>query len=302
MSLTDRDLTSPLPLDADRLNEIHEQLWVANEQFRAQAQVQNGLIQERVYDFAAPYSVLMQHQARYSFVTEAVADKDVLDVACGSGYGSYGMFALGRARSVMGADLDADAVRYARARYAETIKASAGRLRYVCTDACAPWTDETFDVITSFETIEHVPAPDALLDNLGRMLRSDGTFYVSSPIRESGTLKDRPLNPFHIREWSLDEFVALLREYYETVDAFGQVWVLDQRMGRFRMPGVLERRKLRKGGVNPMEWPAWASNVYALDSIPEIIRGQGPRYVVLRCRGLKRDRSTANIRRLAYGD
>ena len=77
----------------------------------------------------------------------------------------------------------------------------------------------------SFETIEHVPYPDRVLTSLAQMLAEDGVLYISSPVRRGGRLQDAPGNPFHVREWTTEEFTALLGHFFQKIDAFGQNWM-----------------------------------------------------------------------------
>ena len=72
---------------------------------------------ERVYDFSGPRSIYMEHLWRYKFAAERTRGRRVLDMACGSGYGSHYLATQGGAQHVTGVDIDPDAIRYARLRY-----------------------------------------------------------------------------------------------------------------------------------------------------------------------------------------
>lgn len=56
------------------------------------------------------------HLARYRFASRSAAGKDVLDIACGVGYGSELLMAAG-AKSYTGVDINADEIAYARETY-----------------------------------------------------------------------------------------------------------------------------------------------------------------------------------------
>lgn len=218
-----------------QIEELMTQQWMLREEFKAYCALHNGHIEERIIDFAAPDWLLQEHLNRYRFASAYVANRNVLDMACGTGYGSHYLYKSGSAASVLGADIDTVAVRYANLRYAQE------GLSYRVVNACTKWTDTTFDTVVSFETIEHVPEPEAMLKNVAMMLNDTGTFVVSTPIRQQGSLDTKPLNPHHIREWSLVEFTRLLLEYFQEVEVYGQFFVQRKRVGIVPLPNKVVR-------------------------------------------------------------
>lgn len=157
-----------------------------------------------------------EHWHRYLFASPLVAGREVLDIACGEGYGSA---LLARsARHVTGADLASDVIAHARARYA-----SCANLAFREADCAAlPFADASFDAVVSFETIEHVAAQQAFLDEVRRVLRSDGIFILSSPNKVEYADKRGVVNAFHVRELSRDELAALLAPRFEHSAWYGQ--------------------------------------------------------------------------------
>lgn len=172
--------------------------------------------------FASPW-LRNQHLARYRWAAEVAMGRRVLDLACGSGYGSALLLAAG-ARSVVSADLSAEAFLEAeRARTGE----NGPRLRAVRADAARlPFRDGVFDLYVSFETIEHVAADARVVAEARRVLAPDGLFLCSTPEREvispGRSLADRPDNPYHVREYARGEFEALLRPAFSEIEWFGQ--------------------------------------------------------------------------------
>jgi SAM-dependent methyltransferase len=167
-------------------------------------------------------AITLAHLARYTFAGKYVGDKDVLDVACGSGYGGPILCDAG-ARSYLGIDVSPEAISLAEARYRV-----AQRTRFVRDDACCLSTvpDSSVDTVISFETVEHLPDPDRFLSNLRRVLRSRGQLIISTPNRALGSaansLVSKPTNPFHVREWDQQEFKQLLGQHFEIDEVLGQ--------------------------------------------------------------------------------
>ncbi len=157
-----------------------------------------------------------EHWHRYHFAARLVAGRDVLDVACGEGYGSA---LLARtARRVIGADIAAAAIDHARVRYA-----GIGNLEFRQADCMAlPFPDASFDTIVSFETIEHVAAQEAFLDEARRVLRPGGLVVLSCPNKVEYTDKRGVTNEFHVRELYRDELAALLMPRFPHTAWYGQ--------------------------------------------------------------------------------
>lgn len=159
--------------------------------------------------------VRQEHMHRYGWCLDLVAGKDVLDIASGEGFGSA--LLARRARSVIGIDLSGEAVAHATARY------GSGGLSFVRADAAhIPLPDACADVIVSFETIEHVTDQVAVLAEMKRLLRPDGFLVLSSPNIEIYTNRQDHHNPFHTREMTRSEFVALLEAEFPAVEIYGQ--------------------------------------------------------------------------------
>lgn len=151
-----------------------------------------------------------EHVARYMFAAARAAGKPVLDIACGTGYGSRILKDAG-AVSVVGLDVSPDAVTFAKRNHA------LDGIQYVCANAEATDNLGPFDMIVSFETIEHVHDYEKTLKNLYRMLKPGGTMVMSTPNRpvtspNAKTINDRPENDYHVREFDLPEFRAALTQ------------------------------------------------------------------------------------------
>ena len=211
--------------NASRLKNLEDAIWTMSEEAHSFAISSNGQVMERIIESSVPKTTLDEHLNRYKFALPFVKNKKILDMACGTGYGTNYLRQYGDIISAIGLDFDPLAVRYAQLKYANNV------VSFAQGNACVKWTSEIFETIISFETIEHVPDPDAMLTNVTQMLAPNGTFLVSTPIRQNGSLLDKPANQFHIREWNQEEFSTLLHKYFDEVEMFGQIFPLIDRFG-----------------------------------------------------------------------
>jgi len=157
-----------------------------------------------------------EHWHRYHFAAPLVAGLEVLDVACGEGYGSA--LLATRAASVIGADIAQTAVDYARTRYA-----ALANLRFRQADCSAlPFADATFDAVVSFETIEHILVQEPFLDEIRRVLRPDGLLILSCPNKAEYSDRRGVTNEFHVRELYRDELAALIAPRFAHTLWYGQ--------------------------------------------------------------------------------
>jgi SAM-dependent methyltransferase len=152
----------------------------------------------------------IEHLHRYLLAREWCRDKDVLDVASGEGYGTALLAQV--ARRAVGVEIAADTVDHASNAY------KANNLSFVVGDARSlPIPDATFDVVTSFETIEHFAEQRRFLSEIRRVLRPGGLLIVSTPDRDHYSPAESAANPFHVRELTQAEFETLLRSYFAEV-------------------------------------------------------------------------------------
>lgn len=143
----------------------------------------------------------------------------MLDIACGTGYGMRILSEV--ARTVVGADLDVEAVRSAQ-----------GAGPVVVTDGTAlPFRTAALDVVTTFETLEHLEHRGAFLAELARVLAPGGGLVLSTPnATYTRPVDGRPRNPFHVFEYTPEELDAELRGHFGDVQMFGQ-----EISGRFKI-------------------------------------------------------------------
>ena len=154
-----------------------------------------------------------RHLAVYEWIAARAHGRRVVDLACGEGYGSA---VLGRtAASVVGVDANPEAFEHARLKY------SGERLRFE-RNMIELWSGDV-DCVVFLQTIEHVPDPGAVLDRVREQIGPGGVAYVSTPnvLTLAPKGEERSGNPWHVREYRPEEFAALCRRHFGSVDMLG---------------------------------------------------------------------------------
>lgn len=153
-----------------------------------------------------------EHISRYYFAAQFVKSKIVLDVACGTGYGSAFLIDQ-RAKKVTGVDISKEAIEYCNANYKRN------GLEFKIDDCTKMhFENGSFDVVVSFETIEHIEKTGLFLSEVKRVLKKNGLFVVSTP-NKIANLKD---NQFHLHEYTRQEFNDALKNYFSHVTILNQ--------------------------------------------------------------------------------
>jgi ubiquinone/menaquinone biosynthesis C-methylase UbiE len=160
--------------------------------------------------------IWIEHWHRYHFAAALTAGREVLDVACGEGYGAA-LLARSAAR-VVGVDLAPAAIEHAQRTYAQL-----ANLRFVQGSCTAlPLDTASVDVAVSFETLEHIEAQAAFMDELARVLRPGGLLLLSCPNKAEYTDRRHFENEFHVKELYREELAALVGARFPHLRWFGQ--------------------------------------------------------------------------------
>lgn len=170
-------------------------------------------------EWLPPWTVA-EHTARYAFASRFVRGLAVVDCASGNGNGAA-VFLRNDPASLVGLDVDQEAVD------AANVALGGDRASFRRAEATSlPVGDATADVFISLETVEHVEDDRGFLGEVARVLKPDGLFISSTPNRSvtnpGAGLFDRPWNPFHVREYTPQEYLGLLTERFEVIGWYGQ--------------------------------------------------------------------------------
>lgn len=163
------------------------------------------------------------HLERYRFAAQFCKSKRVLDGACGTGYGSVLIGEV--AQQVVGIDCCADTVDYATQRY-QSPHISFQKQHVELT----PFESASFDVVVSFETVEHTLCPKRHIWEIARLLKpSSGRAILSVPNRWG-------LTPYHFFDFDYEMVRGIAATCFEHVTWYYQN--SGTRPGRSRVRGI----------------------------------------------------------------
>jgi 2-polyprenyl-3-methyl-5-hydroxy-6-metoxy-1,4-benzoquinol methylase len=129
----------------------------------------------------------------------------VLDLGCGNGYGSAELSDAGG--RVVALDRITPDAQHRRPRL-EYVRADLGGV---------PLAPRRFDLVVSFQVIEHLSDPTTYLRAIASAMRSEGTALLTTP----NVLQSDRVNPFHVHEYEPDELRRLLLGHFEEVEMLG---------------------------------------------------------------------------------
>jgi SAM-dependent methyltransferase len=148
----------------------------------------------------------VNHLRVYQYVRQFVANKEILDVGCGVGYGTSLLSKF--ASRAIGIDISLAAIKEAYRFYPECefLQMDAESLKF---------PNESFDVAVSTENFEHLPNQETHVSELARIVRKDGFVFIATPNPELTVGQN---NPFHSKENTYSELVELLSKYFGEVE------------------------------------------------------------------------------------
>lgn len=195
------------------------------------------------------------HVIRYYWACNYIKPGDhVLDAACGLGYGAWTIKQLTYASKIVGIDGSQYAIDYARKSFIDKkVEYNLGLLP----DVLSEYPDGSFDTIVSFETLEHVEDPEALLKTFFRLLAPGGRVIVSVPNDWSDESGKDP-NPYHLHVYNHDKLKSQLNAHFILEHAFAQTATqckaIDQNNVWVRRPRALIQTDLNTVSPTECEW------------------------------------------------
>ncbi|MHB8348504.1 MAG: class I SAM-dependent methyltransferase [Acidiferrobacterales bacterium] len=227
------------------------------------------------------YLIYLFHIATYRFSMQYVTGKSVLDFGCGTGYGTH--LVASASLSVTGVDISTDAIMYATAHYPRpniTFQA----VKKVESEQL-PFSDNQFEVVLSFQVIEHVTDTRAYLDEVYRVLQPGGVFIIATPDRTSRLFpRQKPWNIFHVHEYDETHLRSLLESRFKDIESYtmsGKDQIICMELSR--------TKRLR-----------WITLPFTFPGAPEWLRLRGLR--LLRFLNNRRTKLTGNVREFEFDE
>ncbi len=179
----------------------------------------HGAVVERIATGLVSFETYYEHIERYRLARKYARDDwSVVDLATGSGYGSY-YLACQKFAHVLGIDHDVTSVAFAEETYASRIN----NLAFQVGDAGdIPLADNQVDLFVSYETLEHVPEPRLFVQEIHRVLKSNGIVLLSTPNKHLAMQRGDE-NPYHISEMFVEDVMKEMeRAGFELIGLYGQ--------------------------------------------------------------------------------
>lgn len=171
---------------------------------------------ERVIPNTSSNFMYREALARYVFLKKFVKKSDkVVDLGCGTGYGSFLISKY--VKSVVGVDINHEAINYARSNYrAKNLEFKIGDI-YTTSQV-----KHVYDVVCMFEVVEHLSNPTIILKKIKNVLTENGVFIISTPNANFSSPDGKIVTKYHFKEYKYNEFLELLSTVFKDVALYGQ--------------------------------------------------------------------------------
>jgi SAM-dependent methyltransferase len=189
----------------------------------------------------------MRHVVAYEYVLPMAFNMNVVDIGCGEGYGPA--ILASKAESVLGIDIAPEVVAHAR-RYYGSDKVSFEVMDVNRLDV----PDGAFDLAVSFQVVEHLEDESGYFSEMARVLAPGGTAVITTPNRLTiSPGRDKPINPFHLREYTPAELRDVLKKHFGTIRILGMFHAGGLALNE-RVPVVDFIRVYEMSIANPRYW------------------------------------------------
>ncbi|MDF2450172.1 MAG: class SAM-dependent methyltransferase [Bacteroidota bacterium] len=185
-----------------------------------------------------------EHLHRYEEAVRLFSGKKlkVLDIACGSGFGSN--FLVQAGNTVFGGDLSEETISDCKNKFKHS------QLSFEQMDGTAlPYPDIFFDAVISFETIEHTTDYQKMLNEFKRVVKKEGLVILSTPNFLVNSPHGVIINPYHTQEWKYEEVLAILNNTFSDVKLLGQKYsrYSNKPQVKYKIGRIIERLLYTKG-------------------------------------------------------
>lgn len=155
-----------------------------------------------------------EHVHRYNEALKYIpASSNVLDIACGNGYGT--VLLSNQGHETIGGDISKETIDFCKKKFSNN--------RFELIDGTQiQFDDNSFDVVVSFETIEHTTEYSKMISEFKRILKQNGVAIISTPNILINSPTGQIVNKFHTQEWNYEELLSILSEHFSEVTIFGQ--------------------------------------------------------------------------------
>ncbi len=173
------------------------------------------MIQEHYQSNLEDHLIYLFHVATYRFAAQYTNGKKVLDFGCGSGYGT--VIVSPNCLSIVGVDISTEAIYYAERNYTKP------NLSFLQVEDVSknllPFASESFDVVLSFQVLEHIREASSFFSEIVRVLTPGGILILATPDRKYRLFPfQRPWNIWHVHEYSASQLKKILEQYFIEVE------------------------------------------------------------------------------------
>lgn len=150
-------------------------------------------------------------QFAYEYAKPIISGKKVMDIGCGLAYGTDFMSEF--AQDITGVDYDQETVN-------ENIEAYKAKSNLHFKKGVVPpieAEDNSYDVVTAFQFIEHIKPRKEFLRDALRVLKPGGKLMVTTPNAKRSLAR----NPFHVHEYTFDEMRNELKDMPAEIELLG---------------------------------------------------------------------------------
>ena len=184
-----------------------------------------------------------EHLHRYEEVIKSLSGNEaILDIACGTGFGTH-LLSNHSSGRVFGGDISLGAIKLCDNSW------NKDNLSFQVMDGTnLKFKDNTFNVVVSFETIEHTISFKEMIEEFKRVTKPNGIIYLSTPNIEINSPTGVVSNPYHTQEWDYKAFCKIINKHFNSHKIFGQKYnrYKNKKNIAFYIEKLLYKRGIRK--------------------------------------------------------